>query len=664
MLAAMQTKRTYCRICEAACGLVVDTDAQGHIRLRPDPDHPSSAGYACKKGVRFLDLARHPSRLTRPTRRTAAGLEPARWEVALDDIAGRIRAIQDRHGPDSVGVYTGNPLAFSLLGTLASQRLGLALKTRNLYSAGSQDASNKFAAGALVHGSPLLHPIPDLERTRLAILFGTNPAVSMSSFVHLPGGTRVFDALVARGAEVIWVDPRRTESARRWGEHLPIRPGADVPLMLSLIHLLREGARPDARVQGLDAILRLAARFPPERAARITGIPAADIAALAARIAASPATTFHLSTGVNMGGFGTLAVVVLQALAFVSGNLDREGGLVFAGMGPTMARLARALGVGKLRRPSRVGGFAPVMDTLPGGVLADEILTPGEGQLRALIVIAGDPLRSIPGASRLREALASLDLLVSLDLFENETGGLAHWLLPATSWLERWDLATTAIPLQARGFVPMAGPALAPPGDARTEAWVVGGLLRALGRDRAVGAVLQRPLDAWLPVREPGLRTRDAAPGTYLGRGPLTPGRAVRLWSTELEPEAQRLEQACRDLEAPGFRLVGRRLKLAHNSWIHGGARVTPATPVAYMAATDLAQLGVPGGGAIRVATAVGAATMAAEPEEGMAPGVICIPHSIGDFNVNTLIPSGQDAVERPSGQHRMTGIPVDVTAA
>lgn len=660
----MQTKRTYCRICEAACGLLLDTDPNGHVRLRPDPDHPASAGYACKKGVRFADLARHPSRLTRPMRRGAAGLEPARWEQALDDIAARIRGIQKRHGRDAVGVYTGNPLAFSLLGTLAAQRLGQALGTRNLFSAASQDASNKFAAGALVHGSPLLHPIPDLEHTRLAIMLGTNPAVSLSSFFHMAGGTRVLDDLVARDGEVVWVDPRRTESARRWGEHLPIRPGADVALLLALVHLLRDGARPDPRVQGLDAVLRLAARFPPERAARVTGIPAERIEALAARIAASPATTFHLSTGVNMGGFGTLAVVALQALAFVSGNLDRRGGLVFAGLGPAVARLARTLGVDRARRPSRIGGFAPVMDMLPAGILADEILTPGEGQLRALVVIAGDPLRSIPGSGRLREALASLDLLVGVDLFENETGSLAHWLLPSTSWLERWDVATTSIPLQATGFVQAAGPALAPPGDARTEAWICGGLLRALKRDRAVGALLQRPLDRWLPVFEPGLRTRNAEPGSYLGRGPLTPGHVVRLWSPELEPEAHRLEEAARALEAPGFRLIGRRLKLAHNSWIHGGVRGPSPAPVATMAPEELARLGVEPGGLVRIGTPAGEATLAAEPEDGMAPGVVCVPHSLQTFNVNALIPSGQDAVERPSGQHHMTGVRVDVSAA
>lgn len=655
----MPTHTTYCRICEAACGLLVDQDSQGRLTaLRPDPDHPTSAGYACKKGVRFLDVASHPTRLLRPRRR---GGGDAGWDEALDDVARRLQAVIDAHGPDAVALYTGNPLAFSFLGTLASQQLAQALGTRNVYSAGSQDANNKFAAGQLMHGSPLLAPVPDLEHADLAIMLGTNPAVSLSSFVHLPGGTRVIDALIARGGHVVWVDPRRTESARRWGEHLPIRPGTDVVLLLALIDRFRGARQADGAVEGLEPLLTLAARYPLERAAAVTGIPEEDIVALGDRIAASPSTTFHLSTGVNMGGFGTLAVVALQGLAWLTGNLDRRGGLVFAPLAAPFARLARALGVGKARRGSRIGGFAPTIDTLPGAVLADEILTPGPGQIRALVVMAGDPLRSIPGEARLREALGSLDLLVTIDLFENATGRLAHWCLPTTSWLERWDVATTTIPLQTSSLVQVAGPVTSPPGDTRTEPWIIGGLLQRLGH-RVAGAGLRLPLDRWLPARGYGLRLGRVKPGSYLGRGPMTPGHRVRFWDPLLDAEARRLEEQV--TTEGGFLLIGRRQKLAHNSWLHGGERATPAAPVAFLAAEDLRRLGVPPGGRIELTTAAGSAVIDAAAEEGMRPGVVCIPHGLDALNVNALIPSGVAAVEPASGQHHMTGVPVQIRAA
>lgn len=648
---------TYCRICEAACGLIVDVDAAGRPSgLRPDPDHPTSAGYVCKKGVRFVEVASHPERLLRPRQRDA----DVPWDAALDDVARRLRTILEAHGPDAVALYTGNPLGFSFLGTLAAQRFAQSLGTRNVFSAGSQDANNKFAAGQLMHGSPLLAPIPDLEHADLAVMFGTNPAISQSSFVHLAGGTRVFDAMVARGAKVVWVDPRRTESARRWGEHLPIRAGTDIALLLALLHRFRDACpEPRGAVEGLDRLLAVAARFPIDRAAAITGIPAAQIEALAERIAASPTTTFHLSTGVNMGGFGTLAVVALQALAWLTGNLDRRGGLVFAPLAAPFARLARSLGVGKAQRPSRIGGFSPTIDTLPAAVLADEILTPGEGRIRALVVIAGDPLLSIPGEGRLREALSSLDLLVTIDLFQNATGRLAHWCLPAASWLERWDVATTTIPLQTAPLVQWAGPVAPPPGEARTEAWIIGSLLQRLGH-RAAGAMLRLPYDRWLPSRGYGVRTGSVKPGSYLGRGPLTPGNRVRFWDPVLDAEARRLEET---EFGDGFLLIGRRQKLAHNSWLKGGVRTESAVPTAYLAAEDLRRIGVDGGGRIEIGTSAGTAVLDAVPEAGMSPGTVCIPHGLEALNVNALIPSGVAAVEPASGQHRMTAVSVEVRA-
>jgi formate dehydrogenase len=217
----LRTRSTFCRICEAACSLQAEIDAHGQVvRLRPDRQHPVSQGFACAKGTRFVEVATHPDRLLYPLRRNLDGqYERTTWPAAMQLISERLRPILERDGPHAIGIYFGNPLAFHTMGAITMLGFMRALGTRNVFTAGSQDCNNKFAGAQILHGSPLIHPIPDLAHTDFALMLGTNPAVSQSSFVHLAGGSMVFDQLRRRGARVVWVDPRRTESAQRWGEH-------------------------------------------------------------------------------------------------------------------------------------------------------------------------------------------------------------------------------------------------------------------------------------------------------------------------------------------------------------------------------------------------------------------------------------------------------------
>jgi anaerobic selenocysteine-containing dehydrogenase len=437
--------------------------------LRPDQEHPVSRGFVCAKGTRFLEVADHPERLRYPMLRRADGsYERLSWPAALTWLAQRLRPILDRYGPHAMGIYFGNPLAFNTLGALAMLGFMHGLGTRNVFTAGSQDCNNKFAGAQILHGSPLIHPLPDWAHTDLAILLGTNPAISQTSFVHLEGGSTVFDRLVQRGARVVWIDPRRTESARRWGELLPIRPGTDVFLLLALLYSVRDLYRPDARVEGLPALLDVATAYPPERAAVLTGIPAEHIYALASALRTARRAALHMSVGVNQGPFGTLSYIALHALAYLTGHCDRQGGLLFHPLAVWMAEIACRLGAGMAPVTSRIGNFESILGTLPGGILADEILTPGGEQIRALLVVAGNPLLSIPGEARLRQALPRLDVLVCVDLFTNATGSMADLLLPTTSWLERWDVATTTVMFQHAAMLQYTGPLRRAPGAARS----------------------------------------------------------------------------------------------------------------------------------------------------------------------------------------------------
>lgn len=704
---AVRSQATFCRICEAACGLRVEVAADGQpVRIQPDRTHPMSHGFACAKGTRFVEIAKHPERLLSPIRRTRNGGEPISWQEAMREVARRLRPLLARYGPHAVGVYFGNPLAFHTLGAVTMLAFLRALGTRNVFTAGSQDCNNKFAGAQIVHGSPLIHPIPDFAHTDSAILFGTNPAVSQGSFVHLQGGSTVFDRLAQRHGHIVWVDPRYTESAQRWGEHLPIRPGTDVFLLLALLYELRDRHRTNRHVEGLEALLAVAALYPTERAARLTGIDPARIHQLAIRLRTAGSTALHMSVGVNQGAFGTLCYVALQALAYLSGNFDRQGGLVFHPFAVYLSNLMRTLGLADHAVHSRIGHFPSVLTSLPAGILADEILTDGPEQIRALLVVGGDPLVSVPGATRLQEAFQKLDFLLCADLFVNTTGQQAHLLLPTTSWLERWDIATTTALFHQGPFLQYSPPVCSPPGEVRSETRILADLSLALGRPLFGSTTLTRlysrlPWDALLTtlcdtafwpmrLRHGGMRgipTATPHPGSYLGSGPRTPGHRIRFWHPTLAGEPGRLADYAAALErhyrapttscdtqaAPPsasipqdgqFSLLCRRRRLGHNSWLHGASRGGNAEAVVWLAPADLARLGVANGADIWLSTESATLRIPVVAVPAVACGTVVVPHGIAELNVNALIPSGPDRLEPLSGQHVMTGIPVRITPA
>jgi len=679
----MPPTKTYCRICEAACGLTFEDGA-----LRPDKNHPVSRGFVCAKGTRFNEVAQHPSRLRDPMIRVDGALRRAGWSEAIEAAAAKLRPVMDRHGPHAVGIYIGNPLAFSSFGQLAALFFSRALGTRNVFTAGTQDCNNKFAAAALMHGSPALQPIPDFEHTDLAVLFGTNPAVSQSSFVHLEGGASIFDRMKKRGAEMIWVDVRETESAARWGELVAVRPGTDVWLIFALLGLLANGAPNDKRVEGLDRLLELARTITPARAAAITGVSEQAIRDLASKITSAPSVALHMSVGVNQGPFGTLAYVGLQALAFVTGNYDRRGGSIFSALGAQGARMVKRMGLFTRTDRSRIGNFPTVFECLPAGILADEILTGGAEQIRAMIVIAGDPLRSIPGTGRLQEAFSKLETVVCLDLFESEAGRHADVLLPASSWLERADFALPGMLLQTVDLLQTSAAVHPRFHASRPDHEAIAMLALELGRplfgsrlltrllategliDRVVPALTEfawRAFDADPSRRGYGIRIPRPRPGSYLGRGPMTPDNKVRFWDSTLEPEWDRLMAWVPPSD--GFVLLGRRRRIGHNSWLHAGARDAPPAHhaksqcVAWLSATDMSELGLEDGSTITLETAQGKLSVPAKAKRGVLPGTVVFPHGEPGANVNELLPSGPSYIEPLSGMLLMTGTPVEVSA-
>lgn len=689
-------KQTYCRICEAACGLLAETDpTTGRVtRLLPDKNHPLSQGFMCAKGTRFADIANHPNRLLHPQIRQSDGsYKQASWDEALAVCAQKLRPLLHQHGPDSIAVYYGNPLLFNSGGLVSTLIFTRALATRNVYSSFSQDCNNKFVGSEIIHGSTLTHPLPDLDHAELGVFFGSNPAISQGSFMHLEGGSLAFERFAKRGGRSIWVDPRRSESAQKWGEHLPIKAGQDVFLLLALLNELKGLYRPTPHETGLIDLLTLAADYPAARSATLTGIPAERIQQLAQDISSANGCVFHISTGVNMGPFGTLTYIAMQALAYLTGNFDTQGGLLFSPLGKRMHNAYRFFGIGHSGHTSRLAGLAGVFDELPGGVLADEILTEGDGQIKALINISGDPVKSIPNSDRVAEALASLDCLIHIDLFPNASSQTADLLLPATTWLERWDVANTTASLQLNNMLQYGAPVAPPPGETRPERQILADLCHAildrpLVKNRLINHILtadkldQRLTTALDTLTWPYRRTKAGKrglpipkpkAGNYLGRGANTADKKLHFWSDRLTAEPDRLAahaQAIAQRERPDYTqglpltLICRRRRLGHNSWLHNAQHDPQAAAkdtAAWLNPQDMLRLEVEKGETIRINQNGHTIQLPAIPKEDVTSGTIIVPHGLPEININTLIPSGPTRIEPVSGNHWMTGIPVTI---
>ncbi|HJR89829.1 MAG TPA: molybdopterin-dependent oxidoreductase, partial [Aeromicrobium sp.] len=424
---AVEHKITFCRICEPTCGMVASVDDGVLTGLRPDAEHPITQGFSCPKGLEFVHIQNDPDRVTTPLRRGADGtFEPVSWDTALSEIGARLRAVRDEYGGASIGWYAGNPSAFSHSHAIWVGGFLRAIGSRHLYTPNTQDTSSRFVASALLYGNPVVVPVPDIGRTDFLMLVGTNPLVSRGSLISAGNLKEKLTAVVQRGGRVVVVDPRRTETARAY-EHVAVRPDGDAWLLLAMLNVIfDEGLADEAAIaeqsRGIDVLRSAAADYAPESVEMRTGVPAGDVRELARALAGAPTATVHGRTGACLGRHATLVNVLIDALNLVTGNLDRPGGLVF-GSGPvdlaTLAKLGNSATYDTYR--SRVSDMPEVIGQLPAPLMAEEIETPGPGQLRALIVSAGNPVLSVPGAERFERALGMLDLQVAIDFYLNET---------------------------------------------------------------------------------------------------------------------------------------------------------------------------------------------------------------------------------------------------
>lgn len=720
------TKHTFCRICEALCGLEVDVEGERVVAIRPDPRHVASRGFACVKGLHQHHLYDSPDRLMYPLKRVDGRHVRVSWAQALAEIGAKLKALRAGSGPDSIAMYVGTAAGFGVLHPVFASGFMQGLGSKSLYSSATQDCANKFAVAQHMYGFCFTQPFPDLDRTRCLIVVGANPAVSKWSFLQVPAPIAALKDLEARGARLFVVDPRRTETAKTAGEHVFIRPGTDVWFYLAFLHeLVRTGGvdrgRVAAHMRGLDEVLALVDVWTPERAAAVTQIPAEKLREMVAVYREAEGAALYCSTGVNMGGNGSLAFWLQEVINAVSGNLDRAGGTLVGRGIIDFPRFGKRFGVLTSTARSRIGGFAAVNDGFPGGVLADEILTPGDRQVRALVVTGGNPLLTMPNSERLRTAFEKLELLVCLDIQMSETASQADYVLPCTSPLQRPDLPflfPLMLGLQRTPYLQATRAVVPPQGEQRDEASIYLDLARAAGAPIFGSRAAQRTFEVmrWRHARkhpqgQPALpqeglldlllrlsgnkgfsQLHDArhgrlrAPhvaGDFLGSRVTTDDGKVNLAPAPLLQQArERLEvdYAVELGRKDQLKLITRRAVTTHNSWTHNHAPFVAGdrgTNYLYMHPHDMAARGLEEGEMVDVRTETAAVRVPVRALADLMPGTAALPHGWGHqragqtvaretrgVNVNLLAADGPGQLERVSGMAHLTGIPIAVERA
>jgi len=711
----MATAYRTCPFCEATCGLAVAHDGASVLSVRGDADDVFSQGFLCPKGVGLKALHDDPDRLRTPMVRGADGeLRPASWDEAFGVIAERLPPLLERHGRDAIGVYLGNPAAHSLAALIYGRALLKALGTKNVFSASTVDQYPKQMAAAHLFGGGAIVPVPDLDRTDHLLMLGANPLASNGSLMTAPDVRGRLRRIQERGGRVVVIDPRRTRTAKLADEHVWIRPGTDALALMALVHVVfAEGlAAPHELAAGVVVVERLASDFPPEAVAGPTGIPADTLWRLGRELAAAERAAVYGRIGTTTQRFGTTASWLVDVLNCVTGNLDREGGAMF----PLPAHVARGDGHGRGARfgrwSSRVRGAPELFGELPVACLSEEIETPGDGQIRALLTIAGNPAVSTPNAGRLEGALDGLDLMVSVDIYVNETTRHADVILPAPSPLEKSHYDAALYGFAVRNVANYSAPVFDTDAPQEWETLLrIAAIAAGAGADADVAALddmvaadvagragvepdpdrrgPERILDVMLRAGAYGLSLADLEAAPHgIDLGPLeprlpevlkTPSGRVELAPEPLVADVDRLHAALEEHVDGQMVLIGRRDLRSNNSWMHNLPKLVSGPPrcTALVHPDDARRLGLTDGEPVRVASRVGEIELPAEVTDDVMPGVVSIPHGWGHgasgvrmrvarehAGANSNVLADEQLVEPLSGTAVLNGIPVTLTPA
>jgi anaerobic selenocysteine-containing dehydrogenase len=682
-----------CPFCEATCGVSIEVEGRTILGVRGDKHDPFSRGYICPKAHALKQLYDDPDRLRRPIRRTATGWEEISWDDAYKEVASRILDIRKRYGDRSVGMYAGNPTIHDFA-YLYGDVLARALPGRTFFNPAAVDQLPKVVSTGLMFGGPFpaTCPIPDIDRTGFLLIVGANPAISHGSLMTMPDAPGRIKRVIERGGKVVVIDPRRTETAKIASEHHFIRPGTDAAFLLALVHtLFDEGlvtlGAATSIANGVDVVETIVREFAPEAVADFCGIPAATIRRIAREFSRSESAACYGRLGTCTQEFGTLSSWGVDLMNVLSGNLDRKGGVMFSDAVASRAILSKGKPFQFARWRSRVSGRPECGGQLPSSTMAEEILTEGDGQVRAMLLLMTNPLRSAANSSQLAEAFSRLDFVVAIDFYINETTRYANIILPTPSPAEQSHYEFALYELAVRNVAKWSSTAV-PPEDGIPDSWQVlsrlsrhlmgmadksdaefddmifaqlaGAMVKRSNRwqgltldeiaQKVKGLGPERMIDMLIRIgpygdgfgRQPdGLtlaKVRESDHGIDLG--PLRP-RLREVINTasghiELAPptmldDIRRLKNtmASRD---DRMVLIGRRVLSSANSFMHNLSIAVKGRDrcTLQISPQDVATYRLVDGGLARITSSVGTAVAPVEVTSDLMPGVVSLPHGFG----------------------------------
>ncbi len=689
------------------CGLVID-HKDGHITsIKGDPDDPFSKGHICPKAVALQDLHNDPDRLKKPLCKTVNGWQEISWEEAFNQVVRRIREIQEKYGQDAVSLYQGNPSVHSMGSMFFAPSFARVLGTKNKYSATSIDQLPHHWVAQHIFGHMMLIPIPDIDRTDFFLVLGANPMVSNGGLMTTGGFSGRLKSLQARGGKMVVIDPRYSETAAVAHKHFFIQPGTDALFLLEMIRtLLMDGLMPDPKlhrmISGWDQLKKIILDQPPDLALP-TGIRIFEIQTLARDFASASAAVCYGRMGVSTQAFGSLCQWLINVLNILTGNLDRAGGAMFT---RPAVDIVKALGKNgtqkkKNRWHSRVRKLGEFFGELPVATLADEIIAEGQGQIKALITSAGNPVLSTPNGKRLSEALGKLEYQVAIDIYINETTKHADIILPPATGLETDHYDLVFHNFAVRNSVKFSEALFSPDPNARYDWQIFKELTKRLRKTPLPW--WKNALEKWsTPKRLLDLALRLGPYGQIGGRklsglslkkvqkyphgidlGPLEPSLPSRLFTRDkridLMPdpmvyELGRLKKFRFSVRGSKLLLIGRRHLRSNNSWMHNSLLLVkgPNRCTLLMHPTDAQIRGLESGKLVKVTSGIGIIYLPLQISEEIMPGVVSIPHGWGHHEIPLTIASEHPGVsindltdpmllDQVSGTVAFSGVPVEV---
>jgi len=703
-----------CNLCEAMCGLKIQVSGDKVISIKGDKQDPLSHGHICPKAVALQDLYTDTDRLTMPVKKTDQGWQTISWKEAFKLVARRIDLIQTEHGRDAVGVYQGNPTVHNLEAMVYGSAFFRQLGTKNRYTATSVDQLPHHLASILMFGHPLLIPIPDIDRTEHMIILGANPVVSNGSMMTVPNVKKRLKAIQQRGGKVVTIDPRKTETAMLADQHLFIRPGSDAFLLLAMInHLFSQQLINCDAIKGyldqFDMIQELVEAYTPEAVAEQVEINADEIKSLVENFCAAESAVLYARIGVSTHEFGSVVMWLVNLFNILTGNFDRAGGVMFTKPAIDLISDKKRTTKQFARYRSRVKGYPETVGEFPVATLADEILTPGKGQIKAMIVAAGNPLLSTPNNARLTKAFEQLDFMLSIDFYINETSKHADVILPPPTPLERDHYDLVFNHLAVRNYAKYSLALFKKKKGSLSESEIYRRLIKlTANKDFSSKIIAKLAVMKWLGLK--GIIDKALKKGVYgksagklnlkkllkqphgLDLGALEPccpqrlktdNKKVQLAPQEFVKDLARVKSSFESIRKSSennsgfpFKLIGRRDPRTCNSWMHNSYRLVKGKPacLAHMNPKDAEKLAIQDGALIRVASRVGEISLPVELTDNILSGVISVPHGWGHGISDTQISianahpgvsinqiTDERFIDQLSGNTALNGVPVRI---